>query len=985
MRRFLALSVLLVQVLSAQHATLHLQQTASAGKVGPDVQIFMDRPYLLKEYPDTLKGLLLIHGSIEAPLSFSVAQAGMLSILTAAPENNVPWSQAQALLSAGFQEASTNRYQLFGTGKADRVACYQKHVSPGDTFTFNRWVVVVAKQIKNPDGKEAVISNNAADLLGAKMMNPDYIVFIPKGDRAVRGDRYNDHFQVFDKTKDMLFATWTQATREGDIDQHICFTRSVDHGKTWEEPIVLAGSANYVNPQPIASWQQPMVSKTGRIYILWNQRISNEPLHHGIMVGKYSDDDGATWSQPRVVPLPPSWRNATNALPNWCIWQRPLRLGKDNRYIAGLSRHGVNPKTQKFGTSVEIIQYENIDDNPAVEDIRITCLNPNERELLVTDPKFGECAEEASLVKLPDNSLFALMRTSAGSPYWAQSRDFGATWTTPKPLKDATGKPYLHPRAPCPIYDRAGPEACSGEYFTFVSNAERSEKSAHAPRGQLYLITGKFDPDGEQPIRFTTLKAFPSRKDGNAFYTSLTRTDNKTVLWIPDWKHYLVGKIIGDDWFQPGYPRLIASPADLKARIPGQLYSSKPDFVVFVPEVTDASVSDTGNEHFLVFDGPDGSLMAIWTQSSAEGQPDHHITFTQSKDEGKSWSKPRVIAGPRVPGECPIASWAYPLVSTKGRIYVLYSQYIGKHDPVAQHAGELHGIYSDDNGVTWSNPQNIPQLKRSIHDSPDATIPPNVLCWQKPLRLGKDNTYLAGITRWSSTKAKPPFGKSWTGWDSRVEFMRFENIDDSPEPKDIRISWFAFNDAALAVPSPESDTVSVCQEPTLVKLPDGRLFCTLRTYAGSPFWSISSDLGETWSTPKRLLYKDHGEAIKHPLSPCPMYDLGGSAAASGHYVLFVHNNDGNYKGFKPYQTGDIRQPIYLLRGTYQANAEQPIWFDQPERFMEHDNTSLGRVGTQGRIDMSLYSSFTVRNNIPVLWYPDRKFFLLGKIIESQKK
>ena len=27
------------------------------------------------------------------------------------------------------------------------------------------------------------------------------------------------------------------------------------------------------------------------------------------------------------------------------------------------------------GTSVEIIQYENIDDNPAVEDIRITCLN----------------------------------------------------------------------------------------------------------------------------------------------------------------------------------------------------------------------------------------------------------------------------------------------------------------------------------------------------------------------------------------------------------------------------------------------------------------------------------------------------------------------------------------------------------------------------------------------------------------------------------
>ena len=81
----------------------------------------------------------------------------------------------------------------------------------------------------------------------------------------------------------------------------------------------------------------------------------------------------------------------------------------------------------------------------------------------------------------------------------------------------------------------------------------------------------------------------------------------------------------------------IASPAELKARIPGQLRITRPDFVVFVPEVTEAGVSDTGNEHFLVFDGPDRSLMAVWTQSSAESQPDQHITFSQSADEGKTW------------------------------------------------------------------------------------------------------------------------------------------------------------------------------------------------------------------------------------------------------------------------------------------------------------------------------------------------------------
>ena len=130
----------------------------------------------------------------------------------------------------------------------------------------------------------------------------------------------------------------------------------------------------------------------------------------------------------------------------------------------------------------------------------------------------------------------------------------------------------------------------------------------------------------------------------------------------------------------PPPPAIIASPAELKARIPTQLHITKPDFIVFVPEVTDDAVNDTGNEHFLVFDGPDGSLMAVWTQSSAESQPDQHQAFARSDDGGKTWSKPRIIAGPKKPGDGHMASWGYPLVSKSGRIYILYSQHIGKTD-----------------------------------------------------------------------------------------------------------------------------------------------------------------------------------------------------------------------------------------------------------------------------------------------------------------
>ncbi|MDD4442070.1 MAG: sialidase family protein [Kiritimatiellae bacterium] len=432
---------------------------------------------------------------------------------------------------------------------------------------------------------------------------------------------------------------------------------------------------------------------------------------------------------------------------------------------------------------------------------------------------------------------------------------------------------------------------------------------------------------------------------------------------------------------KPPPPPIIASPAELKARIPSQLHVTRPDFVVFVPEVTDSAVNDTGNEHFLVFDGPDGSLMAVWTQSSAESQPDQHQAFARSEDEGKSWTRPRIIAGPKKPGDGHIASWGYPLVTRSGRIYILYSQHIGKTDQFFHHTGWLHGIFSDDNGATWSAPQNVP-MRRSMRDNPDPAMPPNVLCWQKPLRLGKDGRYLAGVTRWTSFAVTPNPTKSWMSADARVEFMRFENIDENPEPKDIRIAWFAFNEQALSVPYPGHAEVSACQEPSLVKLPDGRLFCVMRTCSGSPCWSVSADQGETWTVPRPLLRRDGGAPLLHPLSPCPMYDVGGNEAGSGHYALFIHNHDGHYMGYTPEDSSYHRRPIHLVRGTFKAGADQPVWFDEPQFFFDHDGVSLGKPGTRGRLDLALYASFTVRGGVPVLWYPERKFFLLGKSIPN---
>ena len=426
-------------------------------------------------------------------------------------------------------------------------------------------------------------------------------------------------------------------------------------------------------------------------------------------------------------------------------------------------------------------------------------------------------------------------------------------------------------------------------------------------------------------------------------------------------------------------PAVIPPAAELKQLIARELYVTQPDYVVFMPQVTEERVTDTGNEHFLVFDGPDGSLMAIWTQSTAEAQPDQHIVFARSDDEGKTWSMPGVIAGPARMGQGNIASWAFPMTSKRGRIYVIYNQHVGKFDTIFHITGRMDGIYSDDNGRTWSKPQTIP-MRRTCWDNPDSSYPANWICWQKPLRLTEDGRYLAGFTRWVSDAVSKPPAKSWTARESVVEFMRFENIDENPEPAQLQVSWLATDRDALRVPHPDYRQVSVVQEPSIVKLPDGRLFCVMRTRAGSPYWTQSRDDGQTWSKPAQLLCKDGGEPLRHPLSPCPIYDVGGNTAGSGRYVLFIHNHDGHYMGYGPDDTGFHRRPVFVVHGRFQKRAHQPVWFDEPKLFMEHQGVALGAPGTKGRLDMALYSSFTVRKGRAVLWYPDRKFFLLGRNI-----
>ena len=381
--------------MTGEGATLE-PMSCAVGIAESGTALFTNRAFVFHEPPAALRGMLFLKTSIDGGNPVTVARAGLLTVITPAPDiPGVSCSNAPELEALGFTWIQAPpRFQLFGESRVDQCRIYQKQVQVGERFQFKKWAVIAGFKpdgldIYRPNARVAAVVDmlkadttrvdalhNAQDIL---VNRPDYVVFIPrqprdkeKRDPSRPGDTYNDHFQVIDH-EGMLYAFWTRASREADIDQHIAFSKSADKGETWTEPVILAGSPNKRNPALLASWQQPMISRSGRIYCLWNQQTTSRGPHCGQMFGAYSDDKGETWSAPKLVPMKRSALDDPDPLvpPSWCNWQRPLRLGKDDRYLVGVSRHSKPPEGKAVCT-IEFLQFDNIDDNPNVEDIRLS-------------------------------------------------------------------------------------------------------------------------------------------------------------------------------------------------------------------------------------------------------------------------------------------------------------------------------------------------------------------------------------------------------------------------------------------------------------------------------------------------------------------------------------------------------------------------------------------------------------------------------------
>ena len=397
------------------------------------------------------------------------------------------------------------------------------------------------------------------------------------------------------------------------------------------------------------------------------------------------------------------------------------------------------------------------------------------------------------------------------------------------------------------------------------------------------------------------------------------------------------------------------------ALIEKQLGFTNPDYRLYTPKSTEY---DHNNVHLYVAEHKSfGGLIAFWTQCTCEHNGDNHVVMAKSKDGGKTWSAPAFIVGcknfDKETGERDAqGSWGFPLISRSGRIYLFYYRELpGIRDSSAQITGAFSCMYSDDLGETWSESGDIPQRKTPYDFKED--IQDNIV-FELPLKL-PDGTYLAGFTKFASRYISLP-RRSCVG----VYFYHFKNIDDDPEIKNLQIDILG-GEEGIHVFQPNG-AMGKIEEPSPVLLPDGRIFCSMRTNLGCIFFSVSEDMGRTWAEPKPLSFSDN-TFFTHPLSPCPIFDLG-----DGRFMQLYHGACDPNRPYYPRHT--LRKAI----GYFDKDGRQPLRFDKKNDslYMQLDpeKSTLG-----DDVQLSVYGSMTYMNGKKILWYPDRKFFLLGKDVE----
>ena len=326
------------------------------------------------------------------------------------------------------------------------------------------------------------------------------------------------------------------------------------------------------------------------------------------------------------------------------------------------------------------------------------------------------------------------------------------------------------------------------------------------------------------------------------------------------------------------------------------------------------------DQPYVVVTRDGGWLCVMTTGPGREGDRGQHVVATRSTDRGRTWTPLVSIE----PSDGPEASWAMPLITPSGRVYVFYTYnrdnlrdngaLTGRRSRVDT-LGYYAYKYTDDGGRTWSRERYYIPLRNLYFD------------YKNP--LGKDVHFFWGIGKPIVDRGDVFLGAAKIAYfgygfmpEDRGIILHSPNLLTEPDPRKHRWVMLPEGDQGLgSVDGP------VCDEHNLVALSDGTLYVMARTVEGHPVHYYSHDRGRTFTAPEYARYSPGGRLIRHPRA-CPRI----WKTANGRYLFWFHNN-----GHRWYSSGEAAgsRNLAWLSGGVEIGGK--LHWSQPELVRYVDN------------------------------------------------
>lgn len=685
----------------------------------------------------------------------------------------------------------------------------------------------------------------------------------------------------------------------------------------------------------------------GRLWAAW---IAGGDSEKGLVVAASSDDDGATWTEPRLV-IDPSdapgglarralvgnlWTDPTGRL--WLVYDQSMgyfdgRAGvwavpcddpdaKEPAWSAPRRIwHGATLNKPTVLANGEWLLPVSLWDRGKIRPAALAGEHRNLDEFRMANvfassdkgatwerrggvtfpqPQF----DEHSVVELKDGRLWMLARTADGLAE-SFSADKGKTWAEPKPsaIKHTTSRVFLRRLASGRIllvkHGKIDERTPKRSHLT----AFLSDDDGKTWAGGLVLDdrTGVSYPDGFQAPDGSVTVVYDHNRaaDREILLARFTEADVLAGAFAsPRAKsRAVVHKARGTGWVEP-------TTADAKQDRTAVVYDGvKPD----------SMVCDT-----TLREMPDGSWVLFFLAGGdTEPSPKNYTAVARSTDQGKTWSKaePFHVGFPRE-GDT-IGQGPTELLVVGKRATLFFSTH-AKHWSTRWRSWMIH---SDDSGKTWTKPEPLPGRLA------DRTF-------IRPHLVARDGRVLLPFQHYIGPNAdqeKSPLDRAFTN-------PRLGVLVSADGGK----TWAEHGDIKLTA----DDRYFGWAEPTIAETADGRIVMLIRgdRLGGVLYKAESKDGGKTW--PAVAEKTD----IPNPGSKATLFPLGGGAVALLHNpnpshrsplslwvsydglktwpyrrVLVAESSDGP-KGRLNYPDGFVSADKQWLHFAYDDNRHRAVYY-----------------------------------------------------------